>query len=236
MPIIGGVLFRSLRKRVPDEIYHQGAEVTDLRAQPDGSIEVRLASGAARRFDLVVCADGYESIGRRRLYPDAEIAGARYFLWRGMIDEWHMPLPASLAETVTFFGYPYGHGFVYYVPSPVHGAEPGKRRLNWAFHETIAGKGIPGIVADADGYVRKGLAPGAANAAQIAYCRAMARKYFPPYFGDVVAATERPFIQPVRDWGVPRYTDGRICLMGDAVAPAHRRRRRQGARRCDGAR
>ena len=29
------------------------------------------------------------------------------------------------AETITFFGYEYGHGFVYYVPSPEHGGDAG---------------------------------------------------------------------------------------------------------------
>lgn len=134
-----------------------------------------------------------------------------------MIDEWVLPIPEGYSDTFTFFCYKYGHGFVYYVPSPEHGSTPSKRRVNWAFHETIAGKNIPGIEPDAGGYVRKGLRPGAASDAQVAYCRAMAREYFPPYLGDIVAATPQPFIQPVVDVCVPRYTRGRICLIGDAA-------------------
>ena len=173
-----GVLFRSLRQRVPDEIYHQGHEATGVAEQPDGSIELQFAGRPSRKFDLVIFADGYESVGRRVLHPDCTIEANRYFLWRGMIDEWVMPMPERYADTVTFFGYEYGHGFVYYVPSPEHGSTPGKRRLNWAFHETIAGKNIPGIEPDEDGYIRRGLRPGAASDEQVAYCRAMARRYF----------------------------------------------------------
>ncbi|MFN0162423.1 MAG: FAD-dependent monooxygenase [Burkholderiales bacterium] len=212
-----GVLFRSLRKRVPDGIYHQGHEVTGVAEQADGSIELRFANQSARSFDLVIFADGYESFGRRALHPDSATGANRYFLWRGMVDEDVMPMPAGHADTITFFGYRYGHGFVYYVPSPDLGPKRGKRRVNWAFHETIAGKNVPGINPDANGYVLKGLRPGAASAEQVAYCRALARQYFPPYFGDVVAATSQPFIQPVVDNCVPRYTRGRICLIGDAA-------------------
>ncbi len=212
-----GVLFRNLRQRVPDEIYHSGSEVTDLRRLPDATIDLIFANGATQNFDLVIFADGYESIGRRLLFPDTNIGATQYFLWRGMIDEWVLPIPEGYNDTITFFGYKYGHGFVYYVPSPEHGSTPGKRRVNWAFHETIAGKDIPGIEPDADGYVRKGLRPGAASEAQVEYCRAMAREHFPPYFGDVVAATPQPFIQPVIEACVPRYTRGRICLIGDAA-------------------
>jgi len=212
-----GVLFRNLRRRVPDEIYHSGSEVTGLFEQNDESIDLIFANGQKQNFDLVIFADGYESIGRRLLYPDTVVGAAQYFLWRGMIDERVLPIPKSYKDTITFFGYKYGHGFVYYVPSPEHGSTPGMRRVNWAFHETIAGKNIPGIEPDDNGYVRKGLRPGAASDDQVAYCRAMAREYFPTYFGDVVEATPQPFIQPVIDACVPRYTRGRICLIGDAA-------------------
>lgn len=212
-----GVLFRSLRKRVPDEIYHPGHEVTGVDEKPDGSIDLRFANQATHNFDLVIFADGYESFGRRVLYPESAPTPTRYFLWRGMIDEDVMPMPPAYADTITYFGYEYGHGFVYYVPSPDHGSSTRKRRLNWAFHETIAGKTIPGIKPDADGYIAKGLRPGAASDEQVAYCRALARRYFPPYFSAVVEATPQPFIQPVIDICVPRYTRGRICLIGDAA-------------------
>lgn len=215
-----GVLFRSLRKRVPDDIYHQGSEVTAISEQPDGSIEVQLADGATRAFDLVICADGYESIGRRVLYPDTDIRPARYFLWRGMIEEANVPQPEVFDETITFVAYRYGHGLIYWVPSPETGAAVGNRRLNWGFHETIAGKDIPGVEPDEHGYVRKGLAPGAATAEQVAYCQDMARRHFPAYIADIVELTPQPFIQPVIDVFVPRYTRGRICLMGDAATLA----------------
>lgn len=101
--------------------------------------------------------------------------------------------------------------------APNTGGTPGKRRLNWDFHETDAGKTIPGMTTDEDGCVRRGLRPGAASDDQVAYCRAMARAHFPPCFGDVVEATPQRFVQPVFDICVPTYSNGRMALIGDAA-------------------
>ena len=212
-----GVLYRDLRKRVPDDIYCQGHDVTGAEKGEDGIVTLFFAEQVPQQFDLILFADGYDSIGRQILHPELDVGACRYFLWRGMIDEWVMPMEDRYAETITFFGYDYGHGFVYYVPSPEHGGTPGKRRLNWAFHETVAGKTIPGMTTDEDGCVRRGLRPGAASDDQVAYCRAMARAHFPPFFGDVVEATPQPFVQPVFDICVPTYSNGRMALIGDAA-------------------
>ena len=61
-----------------------------------------------------------------------------------------------------------------------------------------------------------GAASGAASDDQVAYCRAMARAHFPPFFGDVVEATPQRFVQPVFDICVPTYSNGRMALIGDA--------------------
>ena len=215
-----GVLFRNLRQRVPDEIYMRGQEVSDLDERADGTVDVQLADGSAHNFDLVICADGHESIGRQVLFPEAEVTLTRYFSWRGMIDEWNVRRPEVFDETIVFFGFDQGHAFIYFVPSPEHGGTVGKRRLNWAFQETITGKDIPGVEPDENGFVRKGLAPGAATPEQIAYCRKVAREYLPAYFGDIVDLTPQPFTQPIRDMGVPGYVRGHICLVGDAAIQA----------------
>lgn len=212
-----GVLFKALRKRVPDTIYHGNHEIVGIDDEPNRGVTLHFSEHESKNFDLVIFADGYDSTGRRLLFPDLTIGATKYFLWRGMIDEWELPLPTQYADTISYFGYPFGHGFVYYVPSPEHGSAPGKRRINWAFHETIADKNVPGIVPDEDGFVRKGLRPGAASQAQIEYCQSVAREYFPSYFSEVVEKTSQPFIQPVMEACSPKYVKGRTCLVGDAA-------------------
>src|SRR5262249_25759212 len=60
------------------------------------------------------------------------------------------------------------------------------------------------------------LPPGAASAEQVAYIQERARQQFPAYVADAVCATPTPFVQAVFDMRVPRYRQGRICLVGDA--------------------
>jgi 2-polyprenyl-6-methoxyphenol hydroxylase-like FAD-dependent oxidoreductase len=65
-----GALYRNLRRRVPEGAYHTGCKVTGLRESDHGTVAVTLAEGRTREFDLLVCADGYGSLGRRTLFPD----------------------------------------------------------------------------------------------------------------------------------------------------------------------
>ena len=212
-----GVLYRNLRKRVPDAVYKQGVEIVNLVQSNDATVEVIMVDGSRESYDLVISADGYDSVGRRELFPDADQQLTNYFSWRGMIEEVDVPRPEIFEEDIVFFGYEGGHGFIYFVPSLEYGDGSGKRRLNWAFQEIITDKKVPGVPPDNDGNVQARTAPGAATPEQISYCRKYAREVFPSYFADIVDLTVQPFTQPIRDIGVPGYVSGRICLMGDAA-------------------
>lgn len=60
--------WRILRKRVPDEAIRR-RKVVDIKfaSDEDGSSLV-FADRSTERFDLVVCADGIWSVGRRALF------------------------------------------------------------------------------------------------------------------------------------------------------------------------
>jgi hypothetical protein len=67
---------------------NRGASAVELiQARPHGTT-VHLHRGGSVDFDLVVCADGYRSIGRRLIDPDATLH------YRGMVT-WHGLLPES---------------------------------------------------------------------------------------------------------------------------------------------
>ncbi|WP_179137636.1 FAD-dependent oxidoreductase [Candidatus Entotheonella palauensis] len=72
------VLYRQLRSRVPDGHYHQGHEVIDIRETGDEAVSVHLSDGRIVEFDLVVCADGQHSVGRRLLFPDQSLQYVGY--------------------------------------------------------------------------------------------------------------------------------------------------------------
>ena len=106
-----GGLYRNLRKRVPDGVYHSGQRAVALHQRPDGPVRVELADGSTDEFDVVVCADGYTSLGRRTLFPEIALRYAGYVLWRGFLREEELEESKPLESGVRCLGYPAGTVF-----------------------------------------------------------------------------------------------------------------------------
>src|SRR5262245_54109777 len=66
-----GIVYRHIRSRIPDAAYRQGEEVIDCSSTGSGA-SLRFADGRLATFDLVVCADGQHSVGRRSLFPEQQ--------------------------------------------------------------------------------------------------------------------------------------------------------------------
>lgn len=211
------VLYRNLRGRVPDDIYHQGHEVTALRETDGNSVSLQFADGQELLFDLVVCADGHNSLGRSMLFPDQQLQYAGYIAWRGLIEEKLVPNIQPFEGRLTFAVYEFGHCVVYIVPGGLGEIETGKRRLNWVLYENVADKDLPTVLTDVQGVVHKtSLPPGAVPGAQVAYVHNLARQKLPGYVASAICATAQPFIQTIVEVRIPHYSKGRICLIGDA--------------------
>src|SRR6266487_305746 len=74
------------RRGVPDERYRGASVVELIEAGPDGAT-LHLGPGGAVDFDLVVCADGYRSMGRRLVDRDAALRYRGVVGWRGLLHE-----------------------------------------------------------------------------------------------------------------------------------------------------
>jgi 2-polyprenyl-6-methoxyphenol hydroxylase-like FAD-dependent oxidoreductase len=212
-----GIVYRHLRSRIPDAMYHQGQEVIAV-SDPDGeTVSVHFADGHTTQCDLVLCADGPQSVGRRRLFPAQALQYAGYVLWRGLAEEQAVTHSALLEDRVTWAVSETGYCLLYLVPSRAEEVAVGKRQVNWVLYENVAETALPGVLTDAQGVVHPtSLPPGMASAAQVAYIHQRARQYFPGYVADAVCATPSPFIQAVFDLSIPHYHRGRLCLLGDA--------------------
>ena len=210
------VLYQNLRKRVRDEIYRQGCEVTALHAFEDGAI-VELADGQALPFDLVVCADGYTSTGRRRLFPDQSLRYAGYIMWRGLLDE-QMVSDIAPYEGVNIFAVsPLGHLIAYLVPGKQGETQPAKRRLNWGWYVNTPQADLAQSLTDRNGRTHPTSLPaGSISDERANELRELAREFMPRFVADAIARTERPFIQAIFDLHAPDYRRGNILLLGDA--------------------
>lgn len=209
-----GMLYRELRRRVPEGVYRSGHRVLALRSEGDG-VNVVIAGQGEQRFDVVVCADGYASLGRRVLYPDIDVGYAGYVLWRGNLDEAKLAEPEILEEGIHAVGYPGGHGVFYYVPGPDGSTAPGRRLVNWGMYVPVPD--LASFMVDKTGRAHEGsLPPGAMAIATEAELKAGAQARLPTFYAGIAAAATDTYAYAIGDCQVPHYAHGRICLAGDA--------------------
>jgi 2-polyprenyl-6-methoxyphenol hydroxylase-like FAD-dependent oxidoreductase len=228
------LFYRALRRRLPDACYRAGMQLDDV-AQDAGGVTALFAGGEREAGDLLIGADGINSIVRARIFADAPAPRyAGYVAWRGVIEERALPPQArDLRDTYVFFIDPREMMLSYWQPGADDDARPGHRRLNWLWYHPTHESALPGMCTDAGGRSH-GLAipPPLIRAEVIAAFRAQARALLPPQYRSLIDATAAPFFQPIFDLNAPRVVAGRVALLGDA---AHVARPHVGAGVCKAA-
>jgi 2-polyprenyl-6-methoxyphenol hydroxylase-like FAD-dependent oxidoreductase len=218
-----GDLWSQLRKRVPDAVYVEGRHITGIAAEDD-RLTVSTDDGWKDSFELVLCGDGYNSLGRRTLFPDMDIAYRGYVLWRGVLDEARLsdsgPLETALYR-LHYKGLP-GNAVFYFVPGPSGSVETGNRWVNWACYVPIFEEDLFDFLVDREGLRhRHSLPPGRMRHSEEARLKALMAQHLPSYFSEIVIASDNTFAQPIYSMTVPAYARGRLALLGDAgsIAP-----------------
>lgn len=224
------VLWQALRESAPAAVeYRLGSTVTAVGdeggASEAGGNEgggnesgasagawIEEADGTRTPYDLVIGADGYRSVVRAAVCPQAVPEYAGYVCWRGSFDS------ALLAElpggagvwpeeeciTVCYRG---GQVVIYRIP----GLTPGTTQVNWVFYApTPDWLRLDGPTA---------VAAGALSDQQLDGMREFAERQLPSYWAGVIALTprERTLLQPVYDLATPHRTAGRLLIGGDAA-------------------
>lgn len=218
-----GDLWRALRRRVPDAIYHQGRTVQDARMLSEETAVLRLEDGSTRVFDLVIFADGFQSLGRRLLFPDTAVHYCGYVGWRGLLDEQHLGESAPLEAALTKVVYRNSPGplVVYFVPGPSGSVAAGERTVNWVAFVAVPANDIPDFLTDQSGQRHAhSLPPGSMRLEEERRLARLVMAQLPPYYAEIVGATRATFAQPIYIAEPPAYHRGRMCLIGDAGAVA----------------
>ncbi|GAA1275790.1 FAD binding domain-containing protein [Kitasatospora nipponensis] len=209
-----GSLWQELRSRIPEAVeYRTGAAVTEVRPAGDGA-SLLLADGGEERFDLVVGADGYRSVVRAAMYPDALARYGGYLAWRGTLPVEQLPdpheaFPEQDAATVVFPG---GHMIVYRIPGPGGVGT----NVNWVLYATPP-------PAAALRFDDPSVAPSrTATDLLISFQNTLMEEHFPDYWREMVHRTPREemFVQPMYDMAAPHFARGRLVLLGDAASIA----------------
>ncbi len=205
------VLYDSVIERLGRDAVNTGTKLAGF-VQDEGGVAVHFvdsidgASSRTQRGDVLICADGIHSAGRRIFYPDeGRPKWNGVVIWRGAVD-W--PVWED-GETMAIGG-GLGGKFVLYPITPV---ENDKQLMNWAVAARVA-----------DGAVSPPPADGWSKVAPLSKVLPFAKRFTVPGMDieALVRATGTIFEYPMADRdGLARWTHGRVTLLGDAAHPMY---------------
>lgn len=214
-------LWVTLRERLDDHQYLLDHRVERVDADDDHA-ELVCSDGVVRRFDLVVGADGANSVVRRFVAPGQSTARyVGYSTWRGLVPETAMLDGAGdvLLDRFAFFNGARSHMLGYLVPGPDGETRVGSRRYNWVWYRPITPPQLERVMrASGRRADDLSLAPGDLPESLRDELRADAVAELPPPFADAVLAEPEPFLQGIVDYVAPGMTAHRVVLTGDAAA------------------
>jgi 2-polyprenyl-6-methoxyphenol hydroxylase-like FAD-dependent oxidoreductase len=209
-------LYQSFRRRVPDGLYRSGAAVERIEATPHGAT-LHLVSGSSLDFDLVVCADGYRSLGRGLVAPGAAPAYRGMVLWRGVLSERDIPYDALGGCDLLRPVYQGGHGIAYYIPGPGQGADPGERLLMWGYYLQVPESALASVLVDDQERQQSGSVPfGKVHPEVRAALESRLAGLLPAPLFELVQQSGHSSIQAIYSYVSRSYARDRLCLVGDS--------------------
>jgi 2-polyprenyl-6-methoxyphenol hydroxylase-like FAD-dependent oxidoreductase len=202
-----GVLWRTLRARLSDDMYRHGVAVADVRIDHDGAT-ILDEDGQSDRFDVVACADGYRSTFRRLVDTSATPVYAGYALFRGDYPASRLSRPVcdELERDLVLVCYPGGYAIFYLIPD----FDAGQARVNWGIYTAM-----PEHLRFEDPV---SLPRGSIGDDLAALLDRLLTEHMPTYWADVAHLTDRSALslQPIYDATVATYVADPVFLIGDA--------------------
>lgn len=216
------VLYRGSLDSLPPARYHRGEECVGFKHCTNG-VTVRFTGERTEQCDLLVFADGINSIGRRLLLPEIHPGYAGYVAWRGTVREDMLSAESfNISDAaVNYAVLPDSHALSYPIPNTDGSVEAGHRLINWLWYRNVTSDlELDALLTGSEGTrFKTSVPPGLVPEDAIRQLRAEAAA-LPPSFREMIDLTDSPFIQVVFDLEVPRMAFGQICLIGDAAFTA----------------
>jgi 2-polyprenyl-6-methoxyphenol hydroxylase-like FAD-dependent oxidoreductase len=213
-------VYRSLCATLPLQQITYGQSVVGFAEQENG-IEVLCEDGSHHFADVLLAADGGGSQLRAMLFPDHTPKFAGYIAWRGIVDESAFsPLDVdTLLNNFTMFRQT-GHMFMTFLIPGLDGAlEPGSRRFNWLWYRNEFDPILKQRhLTDAAGQLHHAsIQPGELSPDSLAELCQLAEEQLARVLEQLVRKTTAPFLQSIFDALSPRFSVGRVALIGDAA-------------------
>jgi len=212
-----GGLWSNLVKRVPDTSYLRGQTLVDAKDTGDG-VSLSFENGATVEADVALFCDGYNSMGRRLLFPDNRIEYRGYLVWRGTLPDSAITDHAPLADHPRYSYTTMKGSFVsFVVPSYEGSTKPGQRTINWAAYLPVPEDMLHHYLIDAQGKKRDGTVPSGALRPDLdEELKTLMRSELPDYYADILSKSSGNQLQLIYTNSLDAYGHGRMCLIGDA--------------------
>jgi len=168
------------------------------------------------RADVVVFADGINSIGRRQLSPESTLDFAGYVAWRGtapaeiLSDTARAQLDGGLNIQIL------DGSHVHLYPLPGQGDDGALFNFVW-YRNVAAGADLDDLMTDVHGVQRPTSVPtGLLRPEMVEEALSVARRDLAPQVADIITASA-PSVQVIYDLQSSRMASGRIGILGDAA-------------------
>lgn len=218
-------LYAWLRGRAlenPGIVLEEGKTVTSGHNRDSGA-ELFFSDGTQMLADAVIGADGYHSVVRRALVPEAPYARyAGYVVWRGLVEEQALTRPISWPSSGgLWIDFEQGYRLVAAVlPGRDGSVEIGSRQVTFAWfdaHREDLLRSTNRLTAE--GYLVGTLGRGRIGADVRAELLAMAPKLWPATWAEAVAVgVQSPTLSgaPIAEYLPEKLAVGSLALVGDA--------------------
>lgn len=216
-------LWGQLRRHVPDSAYQRGTQVVSANMVDGNQVELKTEDDQLHQFDLVLFADGYNSLGRQLMFPQSKLKYRGYILWRGLLPEADMESPNPLGSEILRIahGKAAGHKVMYFIPDAEGNTATGQRVCNWAAYIPIDENELPQLMKGKDGVQYTGtLPPGQITDENVSMLNEFIAQNTPKYHAEVAKRTQNSYIQVIYTVDPEHYRKDRMCLIGDAGAVA----------------
>jgi len=212
-------VWRQLKSFYPENKYHFNHQLRSISDKSD-RIEVTFTNGRKVQGDLLIGADGYESVVRSFLYPTVKPRYAGYTVYRGLVAEDKLSAEerAFFEDKMTFYNPLRSVIIAYMVPGENGELIKGKRQLNWAWAANKTQVELEAIMLDKNSVQRHFSVPqGLLSEESVGLLRQQSVDALPSRFSEIIRKTQSPFAQAIVDLSVPEMYRDRTVLIGDAA-------------------
>lgn len=210
------------------DVYKQLLSITPVGSRMRMAVrDQRSGTCESIEADLVVGADGPNSLVRLTYQPHVRRQYAGYVIWHGLIPEKEVSTETLARVGTSVITHQVRterqHLVLYLIPGVNGSLTPGERFLNFAWYTNETTEDLKGIMVDSvDGHRHRYFVPKGHVRENIWKARLVRAEELalPEPFMEIASRIQEPFIQVITDYVSPRaaFEDGKVLLIGDALS------------------